>query len=228
MDILGVEAPFRMTDPLRPAGGLLLAAVEAGEHEPVTWTEIDAAPGLRITVATDALKASIPESERPVRLPVSYAETITICRLLRCIPPTVAMSDAIFRAAAARPSPVPLVRNAEEARLMTTVAFALTHHDNVESTPYDSTDLLADVGKDWVLDNAIFVRGAVNYGWRFVGRSGAPRPLQPIGCAHDAAHYDYSQVLRLVQREASLNGATIDLLDYLGRKIHRLLLAPYR
>ncbi len=217
-----------MTTTFRPAGGLLLEAARAGNLAPVRWTAIDAGRGLTITVSTDALKASIPESERPIRLPVSYAETIEICRLFGAIPPTVAFSDAIWKAAAARAQPVGLVRVPSDARNMGTVAFSLAHHDNIEVTPYDPEDLLADVGKDWVLDNGLWVKGAVNYGWRAFGKSLLPRPVQPIGFGHDAAHYDYSQVLRLVKRDAELDGESIDLLDYLGKKINAHFLKPYR
>ncbi|MEO7329934.1 MAG: hypothetical protein ABI193_15255, partial [Minicystis sp.] len=195
---------------------------------PIRWTTIDAGGGLTLTVATDALKAAIPEAERPIRLPVSYAETITICRLLGCLPPTNRISDAIWKAAAARPAPVPLVHTEADARNMATVAFSLAHHDNIETTPYDPEDLLADVGKDWVLDNGIGVKGAVNYGWRSFDQRLIPRAIQPLGYQHDSAHYDYSQLLRPVKREAELNGKPIDLLDYLGAKISAHFLAPYR
>jgi hypothetical protein len=217
-----------MTTTLRPSGGLLLAAAQAGTLAPLRWKPIDAGQGLTITVSTDALKAAVPECDRPVRLPVSYAETIVICRMLGAIPPTAAFSDAIWRAADARPQPVALVHTTDEARNMATVAFSLTHHDNIEVTPYDPDDLLADVGKDWVLDNGIGVKGAVNYGWRAFDQSKIPRPIQALGHQHDAAHYDYSQVLRVVKRDAVLDGKPVDLLDYLAAKINAHFLAPYR
>ena len=46
---------------------------------------------------------------------------------------------------------------------------------------------------------------------------------------HDASHWDYSQVLRVVQRSATLNGEEVDLLDYLAeKKINKRFLEPYR
>ncbi len=204
--------------------GLLLAAAERGELAPIQWTEIDAGGGLLVTVSCDALKARIPEVERPLRLPASYAETIVICKALGCLPPTRAISDAIWDAAAAFVPPHALVLTAADTRLMNTVEWSIRHNDAIDAADLDPAALAADVGKDWILDNGIAQRGAVNYGWR-VDRT---HLLQPLGHAHDAAHWDYSQVLRAVQREAVLNGTTIDLLDYLLGTVEDRFLEPYR
>ena len=208
----------------RPSGGLLLAAVENGELDEIRWTEIDVGGGLRVTVSNDALKARIPEMERPIRLPASYTETIAICKTLGCIPPTSAMSDAIWAAAAVIVAPRALVMNASDARLMATVEWSIRHNDAVDTANLDPMVLAADVGKDWILDDGIAVRGAVNYGWRL----DKTKLLQPLGHMHDASHWDYSQVLRAVQRNATLNGEAVDLLDYLAGKVNRRFLEPYR
>lgn len=239
-----------MSTTSRSSGGLLLAAVLAGEHVPPTWAELDLPGGLTVCVATDALRALIPESDTPLRLPASYAETIAICRELGCLPPTAAISDAVWAAAAVRVAPRGLVVTANDAEQMATVEWTLRHNaaietalrgrevpaDNLSNSP-TNTDMLseapsvkecgivADVGKDWILDNGLSVRGAVNYGWR----ASATHLLQPLGHAHNAAHFDYSQVLRLVRREAHLDGETVDLLDVLvGRGLAERWAAPYR
>src|SRR4051812_33574680 len=93
----------------QPSSGLLLAAVQRGEVDPIQWTQIDAGGGLLVTVSNDALKARIPDVERPIRLPVSYAETIVICNKLGYLPPTKALSDAIWAAAAVHVPPRGLV-----------------------------------------------------------------------------------------------------------------------
>ena len=208
------------------SSGLLLAAAERGELDAIQWTEIDAGGGLLVTVSNDALKARIPEVERPIRLPASYAETIAICNALGCLPPTQAVSDAIWSAAAVIVPPHGLVLTAADTRLMNTVAWSIKHNDAIDALDLDLDPalLVADVGKDWILDNGIGVRGAVNYGWR-VNKT---HLLQPLGHAHDAAHWDYSQVLRAVKREATLNGTTIDLLDYLPGTVDEKFLEPYR
>ena len=208
------------------SGGLLLAAAERGELAPIQWTQIDAGGGLLVTVSSDALKARIPEVERPLRLPASYAETIVICKALGCLPPTQAVSDAIWGAAAVIVPPHALVLSAADTRLMNTVEWSIKHNDAIDraAPALDPTVLVADVGKDWVLDNGIVQRGAVNYGWRI----DKTHPLQPLGHAHDAAHWDYSQVLRAVKRDAVLNGEAIDLIDYLIGTIQERFLDPYR
>ena len=206
------------------SGGLLLAAAERGELDVIQWTEIDAGGGLLVTVSNDALKARIPEVERPLRLPASYAETITICKALGCLPPTAVVSDAIWAAAAVIVPPHALVLTAADVRLMNTVEWSIKHNDAVDAASLDPSTLAADVGKDWILDDGIGVRGAVNYGWRV----NKDHLLQPLGHAHDASHWDYSQVLRAVKREATLNGEAIDLLDYLAGSVDERFLEPYR
>ena len=208
----------------RLSSGLLLAAAERGEIDSIQWTEVDVGGGLVVTVSNDALKARIPEIERPIRLPASYAETIAICNALRILPPTQAISDAIWASAAVVVEPRGLVRTAADVARMNTVEWSIKHNDAVDAANLDPAVLAADVGKDWILDNGIGVRGAVNYGWRV----DKLHLLQPLGHAHDAAHWDYSQVLRAVEREAVLNGATIELLDYLLGTVDEKFLAPYR
>jgi hypothetical protein len=208
----------------RPSGGLLLAAAERGELAPIQWTAIDVGGGLVVTVANDALKARIPELERPIRLPASYTETIAVCNALECLPPTQAVSDAIWANAAVIVAPRALVITEADARLMTTVEWSIRHNAAIDATELDPALIVADVGKDWILDDGIAVRGAVNYGWR----ASKAKLLQPLGHAHNAAHWDYSQVVRPVQRGALLNGEAIDLLDYLEGRVHARFLAPYR
>jgi hypothetical protein len=216
------------TNLFRPAGGLLLAAAQENRLAPIHWVVVDAGCGLSITVSSDALKALVPEVNRVLRLPVSYSETIQICRLLGCLPPTAAFSDAIWRAAAVRPTPIGLVHTPDDARFMSTLEWCIRHNDNVEKCPCEEGTLLADVGKDWILDNRLAVKGAVNYGWRSTAPDGTPRLTQSIGDTHDSAHYDYAQVLRVVQRTALLDGQPIDLLDYLADTIQSRFLDPYR
>jgi hypothetical protein len=199
----------------RSSGGLLLAAVMAGDHVPPTWADVDVGGGLVVCVASDALRAGIDEAGAPVRLPASYAETIAICRALDCVPPTREISDAIWRAASVRVRPQGLVVTTGDARQMATVEWSLRHNAAIEGQLRDRDvkpeNIVADVGKDWILDNGLAVRGAVNYGWR----ADAHHLLQPLGHAHNAQHWDYSQVVRLVKRCARLDGAVVDLLDVL-------------
>lgn len=210
----------------RSSGGLLLAAVLAGEHVPPTWAEVTI-DGLTVCVATDALRARVPEAEEPIRLPASYRETIAICRALDCLPPTREISDAVWAAAAVHVAPRGLVVTAADARMMMSVEWSMRHHESIEARLDDVQEgaLIADVGKDWILDNGLAVRGAVNYGWR----TSATRMLQPLGHGHNDKHWDYSQVLRAVRRCARLDGVEVDLLDVLeARGLSSRWTAPYR
>lgn len=212
------------TDAYRSSGGVLRAAAEAGTLEPITWAQVDVGDGLTIVVSTDALKALIPEVEHPIRLPVSYKESIEICRANRWLVPTQPFSDAIWRKAQARIQPVGLVLKPEDTKFMKTIAWSIRHNANIDKMKLDPGALVADVGKDWILDNGISVRSAVNYGWRQLNGV----PLQTLGHRHDASHWDYSQVLRVVQRRAMLRCENIDLLDYLEKRIQAPFLAPFR
>ncbi|HMY21217.1 MAG TPA: hypothetical protein PKA58_33075, partial [Polyangium sp.] len=64
--------------PNAKTGGLLLQAYRNAETEEIRWVDVKLGD-LIITVASDAMKA--PLNDRGfVRLPVSYKETIEICR----------------------------------------------------------------------------------------------------------------------------------------------------
>lgn len=209
----------------RSSGGLLLAAVERHEHVEPEWISV-VVGDLVVQVSHDALRAPIDEAEMALRLPVSYEETIAICCALDCLPPTAAISDAIWAQSPVRIVPKPLVFTADDAAKMNTVEWTLRHNCAVESQIRGATSelLIADVGKDWILDNGLSVKGAVNYGWR----TSSTHMYQPIGHGHDPKHWDYSQVLRLVRREALLNGQSADLADVLLREVEAKWLAPYR
>jgi hypothetical protein len=206
------------TTPRGPkAGGLLLEAFKAGKIEEIRWTEIKVGD-LVITVAEDALKAKLGDREG-VRLPVTYLETLAICRELDCIAPTQAICDAVFAQAKAQLTLVPLVRTAADSMKMTTTEFTLRFNDGVErqlaSCDRSQGGLIAGAWKYWILHPRIVEKGAVNYGfWDKSKRP--PCPVQNVGARHDAGHYDYSQLLQPVKRKArkASTGEEVDLLDY--------------
>ena len=59
---------------------------------------------------------------------------------------------------------------------MNTVEWSIRHNDVIDAVDLDPALLVADVGKDWILDNGIAQRGAVNYGWRVSKTHSAPAP----------------------------------------------------
>jgi hypothetical protein len=213
----------------RPSGGLLLAAVERGDIVPPTWAPVDLGGGLVVQVATDALRATLPDADTPLRLPASYRETIQICRSLGCVAPTARISDATWQSAGAKIQPRPLVFTAGDAMNMATVEWTLRHNASIESqlvrVDVPPGVIIADVGKDWIVDDGLSVRGAVNYGWRNVPGG---HPLQSVGHMHDMGHWDFSQVVRPVRRWAALHGDAVDLLEVLADTVQARWLEPYR
>lgn len=201
--------------------GLLLSAFQAKQTEPICWTEIKLGD-LVVTVAEDAMKAPLGD-RTGVRLPISYAESITICRELGCIVPTQQIADAMFAQAKAQLNFVPLVRTAADSAKMTTVEFTLRFHDGVEKqlATFDRSagGLAAGAWKYWLLHPRVVERGAVNYGFWDKSKK-PPKPVQSPGAQHDAAHYDYSQLLQPVKRMARRadTGQVVDLLDYIGSR----------
>lgn len=225
--------PITPITPTSLAGRLLLGAFEAGQTLPLAWVEITVGP-LVVTVAADAMQA--PLLDRPaVRLPVTYRDTIPVCRALGCIAPTKGIADAMFAQARARLHYVGLVRTKADAARMRSVEFTLRFHDRVEAQlatrAVSPGDLVFGAWKLWILHRRLEVRGAVNYGFWDTTKS-PPTPVQGVGARHDATHYDYSQLLQPVKRVARrvADGAPVDLLEVIEReeKVDAKFLAPYR
>ncbi len=195
--------------------GMLLDAFHNGHTLPLHWTEVTVGP-LVVTVAADAMKAPLGE-HAAVRLPVSYAETIEICRALDCLPPTKAICDAMFAQARAQLHYVGLVRTAQDSKKMRSAEFTLRFDARVEEQRakhvLQPTDLVFGAWKLWLFHPKVTVRGAVNYGF-WDTKKRPPKPIQSPGTRHDAAHYDYSQLLQPVRREARRvsDGTAVDLL----------------
>jgi len=206
--------------PNTKTGGLLLAAFERGETEEIRWVDVKVGD-LIITVASDAMKATLGE-RAGVRLPVSYHETVEICRALDCVAPTQAMADAMFAQATSQLNFVPLVQTAADTVKMTWADFTLKFNDGVEkqlaAQKLDDPGLIAGAWKYWLLHPRLVERGAVNYGF-WDKRRKPPRPIQTVGGRHDASHYDYSQLLQPIKRMARLasTGEEVDLLEYIGK-----------
>jgi hypothetical protein len=206
--------------PSAKTGGLLHKAFFNGEAEEIRWVDVTLGD-LIITVASDAMKAPL-NGRGFVRLPVTYKETIDICRDLECIAPTQAMCDAMFAQAKSQTLAVPLVMKASDSAKMATVEFALKFHDGVEKQlavlNQQDQGLVCGAWKYWLLNPRLNVLGAVNYGF---WKSKKPASVyQTPGARHDPAHYDYSQLLQPVQRYARRVGTEekVDLLQYIAEK----------
>jgi len=207
--------------PNAKTAGLLLQAFQNGETDEIFWVDVKVGD-LIITVASDAMKAPL-NDRTSVRLPVTYKETIEICRELECIAPTQAICDAIFAQAKSQLNFVGLVRTAADSAKMANVEFVLKFHDGVEkqiaALKQESAGLVCGAWKYWLLHPRLNVLGAVNYGFWDKSRKPA-KVIQTPGARHDPAHYDYSQLLQPVQRKARKadTGEEVDLLEYIGKK----------
>lgn len=221
----GALSPVADFDPAAISGGLLRKAVEAGQFEAPVWIEVEW-DGLLLQVGAHALRARV--GDALLRLPVSWQDTLAICKKLGWCPPTAAISDAIWKAATVRIPPVPMgnfstpEKAKETSKKMVRLAFCQQHNQNVDSKipPDRASELCATEGKDWILSkrNLTTPKAATTYGWHQPNG----KPIQGLGPdekppAHDDAHFDQTQVLRPIKRQArrKLDGALVDLLDEL-------------
>ncbi len=192
------------------AGHRLLKAVREGDFEAPRWVEIPwAATGATLRVSADALRAT--SDGKLLRLPVTWLETLEICRRLDCVPLTAELSDLIWAQATIKLDPRPLgawdtpEHQAASSRDMTSMDWCERFDRDLDAQISGREGLAADVGKDWILSPRLLLSptAAVTYGWRY--RNGTliqkpgPDDVKPF---HDWHHHDYSQKLRLVQRRS--------------------------
>jgi hypothetical protein len=85
----------------------------------------------------------------------------------------------------------------------------LQHSRCVDERIAGRAGLAANVGKDWVLTNALDRESgmAANYGWFRRGQ----RPIQTVGTRHDKVYADYSQIVRLVNPTVNVDGRDMDI-----------------
>lgn len=220
--------------PSAPSGGITLAAVMDGSAVLPPTVNITLPSGLVVACMADAVCTPW-EGAGYVRFPVTYEETIACCNKLDCLPLTAEIADLLWKNAPVHLRPIPLVISADDAKRMATVEWSLKHDANLINPENASNgqawiagDYVSDLGKDWILDPGIAQAGAVNYGWRDL----AGKPTQSIGHQHNAKHYDYSQVLRLMRRTGVYQGQTVNLLGrpelWLPDGFPAALLAPFK
>lgn len=228
-------APFVGTN---DSGGLMLKAVQQGIFEAPQWISLPFR-GLMVQVGAHALRATV--GDRLLRLPISYNEMIEICKHLGWVPPTVELSDAIWKASAIKLDPVGLVKTKADSDRMKQLEFIARHNANIDPHIPASRwgELAADEGKEWILSRRNLLRakwgngpGAANYGWRTkAGKPAQDHYPDSFKPPHDVYHYDYSQILRPIHRKAKriANGMEVDLLDVIEQMgIPAVLLNPLR
>lgn len=214
--------------------GMLIAAFQAGRIEPPAWRSVSWR-GLRVYVAADALRAPDPTTGQLLRMPVSYAEQVALYRDQNWVPPTYDLCVALYAQATTRPQYIGLVSTAADQQRMGTLGFTRRFNARLEAAlqreppvPFERR-LVFGPWKLWILDHRLSVRGAVNHGFWDRG-SKPPKPVQRVGAAHDASHWDYSQLAQPIQRWAhdEASGGVVDLLEVFSRDVPRHFLDPLR
>jgi hypothetical protein len=213
----------------KPLTGILLAAAQSQQLDPILWTWVTI-PGkdLEVQVPTDAFRTTLAGVDH-IRIGVTYGELRQICKLLDCIPPSQAIVDAIYNAAAVRPMPSLMSNTAADVAAMNTIGMELRYNAKLEASiaalakakklkQFPPTALVESVGKWWIIHPHLAQsnkgdKAACTYGW-FQGD--VRKPVQgPSLDAHNDDHCDYSQVGRGVKRMARVASTKddIDLCD---------------
>lgn len=165
------------------------------------WHPLQVGP-VRIWVFADALKVN------GIRVAVTAQEAQEVADVLGALLTTPRIEDLIWQQADVRiePHPGDVVRKT-----------AAQHSAEIDRDLAGRTGLIVTCGKSWVLTNALRPGRAANYGWHGTAAAYPSATIpgikvwQPLGTAHNAAHRDYSQTLRLVRRACEVDGRNADL-----------------
>jgi N-acetyl-anhydromuramyl-L-alanine amidase AmpD len=207
----------------------ILELMELGMYVPPTFTPLlvsNEAHYGAIYVAQDALQLGKPEDRFRVNVTARTAQWI--CDDKSWILPTTSICDLIWRSALIKLTPCiqpadPRQRaNELYSPAMDDTLAMLRHSQEVDAKRAGRCGLIAPIGKNWVLSNALTksTTQAANYGWYdpsapHISASGI-RMWQTLGTTHGVHHTDYSQVLRPIRREMMLDGRMVDMWDVLS------------
>jgi hypothetical protein len=184
------------------AEAVLVEAVKAGLHDEPEWITIEAlfrGHRAKIRVSSDALKIN------GVRTDFSAVGAQQVADALGTILPTPTILDLIWKQATIKFAPC----NMPPDEKMHSNERMLQHSRCVDQRIEGRSGLAANVGKDWVLTNALDRESgmAANYGWFRRGQ----RPIQTVGTRHDKVYADYSQIVRLVHPLVNVDGRNVDI-----------------
>ncbi|MDC0746680.1 hypothetical protein [Polyangium mundeleinium] len=213
------------------AGGYLMQGLRDDVYAAIRWLEVPVGD-LVVTMAADAVQAFVPvASWRPLRLPVSYADTVEACRVVGdCVAPNQEIVDAAYALSSRNGRLVfnGLVHNEKDEANMTTLDFTVKFNTGIDrqlaKAPHPG--MRCGAWKYWILHSRIREKGAVNYG----GFAASGAPIQTVGGRHGPTHYDYSQLFQPVRRYArTKGGARLDLLErYAAQGVPAAYLEKYR
>lgn len=162
---------------------------------------------VRFWVFADAAKIN------GVRINVTAAEAQAIADDIGASLTTPKIEDLIYKHATIKIPPFP-------SDVVKTTASQ--HSAKIDQALKAQKGLISTVGKSWVLSNKLSESKAMNYGWHTLSKpaSSGPWPsvtlpgvnvFQQPGTAHNPAHEDYSQTLRLVHRKVVVGDKIYDL-----------------
>lgn len=208
---------------------MILDAVRNRDIVPITWDNIVTHAGQYsaiIKVSRDALRVGDPADS--VRVSVNHRTAQHILDDLGAAPLTAKLSDEIWNQAPVRLAPLPHLAWVNDGTMSDTARMLeqsrlVDSEIAKEQTRTGRRGLVADVGKDWIVDRRLWeppivtahctkdpIR-SVNYGWH--GNAGYPSTtlpgvmvIQDVGTCHDLNHTDYSQVVRAVRRDVKVCG----------------------
>lgn len=144
-----------------------------------------------------------------IRLPVSFADVVAICKSQDMVPNTKAVCDA---------------RWAQGDKRIVLRDRPPTNHGPDAQLAIETRQWSAKIGpitkvlkmgpwKEWVLNDVLLPKQATNYGlW---GPNGSP--IQSLGHRHNDLHVDDSQFFAPIRRTALFKGQRVNLLDELAR-----------
>ncbi|MCZ2224638.1 MAG: hypothetical protein LC122_13515 [Chitinophagales bacterium] len=167
---------------------------------------------------------SIGSDQDYVRVSTDAPTSQKIADQFNCILPTKKMVDQIYQQAKTKAAPAPMSGGSTVSGKFYSgkdfIAQKMQHADSLEEhnrmierqlkrLDHKPGDLIAGIKKDVVIGNRLLSKPeAVNiYGWH--DKSG--KPIQPESTFHEAAYYDYSHSIRLVDRNCIVNGKSMDL-----------------
>jgi hypothetical protein len=140
-----------------------------------------------------------------VRVPMTPQTAQRIADAFGCSLPTRKMVDDIYRQAAIKLEPRPLVQSREA--IQTFVEHNGIIEEQRQGIPLAS--LVAGIKKDVVITNRLLEKpGRVAiYGWHKSGGT----PIQPLTIVHAARYVDYSHGIRLIKRGVLIDGKPYDI-----------------
>ena len=203
---------------------IIKAVVEDGDYDPVEWVPLVLDDRLEVMVMADSLKL------KGVRLNVTAETAQHIADSFGACLPTAKILDQMWlqREVTLPPFPQPITSSTE----------GMIRHSQAIDSYLNADDYgkrVSTLGKHWIIDRDIEDRQkipnqAINYGWHWTNPNEGGvtatqiknpntgmyvRMIQSRGWHHNIHHVDYSQILRLVALDCTLDGELADLSDIL-------------